>query len=160
MGFEPTVGLPLLLISSQVPLTTQPPFQPLVCWPTMIFQVIIKLNQRAFISHESALGASGFVAGLNPTPPEPSGRGGYQRIRGCDFPGLLKTFDDQCPFLFQKLRPNAARFGGHGFAAGIIVSLAASRQDLSREFNINMIRRLPGGVRKITGMPSCQPHER
>jgi hypothetical protein len=27
VGFEPTVGLPLLLISSQVPLTTQPPFQ-------------------------------------------------------------------------------------------------------------------------------------
>jgi hypothetical protein len=26
VGFEPTVGLPLLLISSQVPLTTQPPF--------------------------------------------------------------------------------------------------------------------------------------
>ena len=30
MGFEPTVGLPLLLISSQVPLTTQPPFQPFI----------------------------------------------------------------------------------------------------------------------------------
>jgi hypothetical protein len=29
VGFEPTVELPLLLISSQVPLTTQPPFQPL-----------------------------------------------------------------------------------------------------------------------------------
>ena len=28
VGFEPTVELPLLLISSQVPLTTQPPFQP------------------------------------------------------------------------------------------------------------------------------------
>jgi hypothetical protein len=28
VGFEPTVGLPLLLISSQVPLTTQPPFRP------------------------------------------------------------------------------------------------------------------------------------
>ena len=27
VGFEPTVGLPLLLISSQVPLTTQPPFR-------------------------------------------------------------------------------------------------------------------------------------
>ena len=27
VGFEPTVELPLLLISSQVPLTTQPPFQ-------------------------------------------------------------------------------------------------------------------------------------
>ena len=27
-GFEPPVGLPLLLISSQMPLTTQPPFQP------------------------------------------------------------------------------------------------------------------------------------
>ncbi len=26
VGFEPTVELPLLLISSQVPLTTQPPF--------------------------------------------------------------------------------------------------------------------------------------
>ena len=26
VGFEPTAGLPLLLISSQVPLTTQPPF--------------------------------------------------------------------------------------------------------------------------------------
>jgi hypothetical protein len=30
VGFEPTDGLPHLLISSQVPLTTQPPFQPLV----------------------------------------------------------------------------------------------------------------------------------
>ena len=27
MGFEPTVRLPVRLISSQVPLTTQPPFQ-------------------------------------------------------------------------------------------------------------------------------------
>jgi hypothetical protein len=27
VGFEPTVELPLLLISSQVPLTTQPPFR-------------------------------------------------------------------------------------------------------------------------------------
>ena len=26
VGFEPTDGLPRLLISSQVPLTTQPPF--------------------------------------------------------------------------------------------------------------------------------------
>jgi hypothetical protein len=30
VGFEPTVELPLLLISSQVPLTTQPPFQPFI----------------------------------------------------------------------------------------------------------------------------------
>ena len=30
VGFEPTVGLLLLLISSQVPLTTQPPFHPLL----------------------------------------------------------------------------------------------------------------------------------
>ncbi|MDB6065831.1 MAG: hypothetical protein JWR26_2039 [Pedosphaera sp.] len=30
VGFEPTVGLLLLLISSQVPLTTQPPFPPLI----------------------------------------------------------------------------------------------------------------------------------
>ena len=29
VGFEPTVRLPVLLISSQMPLTTQPPFQPL-----------------------------------------------------------------------------------------------------------------------------------
>ena len=29
-GFEPPVGLPLRLISSQVPLTTQPPFPPLI----------------------------------------------------------------------------------------------------------------------------------
>src|SRR5437868_10012125 len=28
-GFEPPVGLPLRLISSQVPLTTQPPFRPM-----------------------------------------------------------------------------------------------------------------------------------
>src|ERR1035441_2824447 len=28
VGFEPTVRLPVRLISSQVPLTTQPPFQP------------------------------------------------------------------------------------------------------------------------------------
>ena len=30
VGFEPTVRLPVRLISSQVPLTTQPPFQPLI----------------------------------------------------------------------------------------------------------------------------------
>ena len=30
VGFEPTVALRLLLISSQVPLTTQPPFQPFI----------------------------------------------------------------------------------------------------------------------------------
>jgi hypothetical protein len=30
VGFEPTVQLPILLISSQVPLTTQPPFRALV----------------------------------------------------------------------------------------------------------------------------------
>jgi hypothetical protein len=30
VGFEPTVALRLLLISSQVPLTTQPPFLTLV----------------------------------------------------------------------------------------------------------------------------------
>jgi hypothetical protein len=27
VGFEPTVRLPVLLISSQMPLTTQPPFR-------------------------------------------------------------------------------------------------------------------------------------
>jgi hypothetical protein len=30
VGFEPTDELPHLLISSQVPLTTQPPFQPFI----------------------------------------------------------------------------------------------------------------------------------
>jgi hypothetical protein len=30
VGFEPTVRLPVRLISSQVPLTTQPPFPPFV----------------------------------------------------------------------------------------------------------------------------------
>jgi hypothetical protein len=30
VGFEPTVALRLRLISSQVPLTTQPPFQPFI----------------------------------------------------------------------------------------------------------------------------------
>ena len=30
VGFEPTVALRLLLISSQMPLTTQPPFLPLI----------------------------------------------------------------------------------------------------------------------------------
>ena len=30
VGFEPTVALRLLLISSQVPLTTQPPFRPFI----------------------------------------------------------------------------------------------------------------------------------
>ncbi len=32
-GFEPPVGLPLRLISSQVPLTTQPPFRSIVLKP-------------------------------------------------------------------------------------------------------------------------------
>ena len=31
VGFEPTVALRLLLISSQVPLTTQPPFRAPIC---------------------------------------------------------------------------------------------------------------------------------
>src|SRR5579863_9602972 len=39
VGFEPTVGLPLLLISSQVPLTTQPPFQ------TTVFTAFLSLFQ-------------------------------------------------------------------------------------------------------------------
>ena len=30
VGFEPTLGLPLSLISSQVPSTTQPPFRTLI----------------------------------------------------------------------------------------------------------------------------------
>ena len=30
VGFEPTLGLPLSLISSQVPSTTQPPFHSLI----------------------------------------------------------------------------------------------------------------------------------
>ena len=34
VGFEPTVQLPVLLISSQVPLTTQPPFRR---WSAILF---------------------------------------------------------------------------------------------------------------------------
>jgi hypothetical protein len=45
VGFEPTVGLLLLLISSQVPLTTQPPFRG---------------NGRPYISHGCPVAASGF----------------------------------------------------------------------------------------------------
>jgi hypothetical protein len=45
VGFEPTLGLPLSLISSQVPSTTQPPFQP-------------EIGQS--ISHVCPLGASRF----------------------------------------------------------------------------------------------------
>ena len=36
VGFEPTDELPHLLISSQVPLTTQPPFQPLIAMPQYV----------------------------------------------------------------------------------------------------------------------------
>ena len=43
VGFEPTLGLPLSLISSQVPSTTQPPFHSVY---------------GPFISHGSAPGAS------------------------------------------------------------------------------------------------------
>ena len=37
VGFEPTDGLPRLLISSQVPLTTQPPFRAFICKGFMRF---------------------------------------------------------------------------------------------------------------------------
>ena len=60
VGFEPTVELPLLLISSQVPLTTQPPFQPFVymgflgCFhPAVGFHRLISSNQT--ISTQNAL---------------------------------------------------------------------------------------------------------
>jgi hypothetical protein len=46
VGFEPTLGFPLSLISSQVPSTTQPPFQPLIIndllqIPTLQFDFLI-----------------------------------------------------------------------------------------------------------------------
>ncbi len=50
VGFEPTVGLPLLLISSQVPLTTQPPFQPFIInqTPETGSAIIPKCPRRLF----------------------------------------------------------------------------------------------------------------
>ena len=36
VGFEPTVALRLLLISSQMPLTTQPPFQPRIFGASLV----------------------------------------------------------------------------------------------------------------------------
>ena len=46
VGFEPTVQLPVLLISSQVPLTTQPPFQP-VFFLTVLLVPCYHLSARA-----------------------------------------------------------------------------------------------------------------
>ena len=47
VGFEPTLGLPLSLISSQVPSTTQPPFHSLshqspLVWPIKVNGKIIR----------------------------------------------------------------------------------------------------------------------
>ena len=41
VGFEPTLGLLLSLISSQVPSTTQPPFQPFIHKPLIIGDSLI-----------------------------------------------------------------------------------------------------------------------
>ena len=43
-GFEPPVRFPVRLISSQVPLTTQPPFQPLLIKEAQRFQKILLDN--------------------------------------------------------------------------------------------------------------------
>src|SRR5258708_5492028 len=41
VGFEPTVALPLRLISSQVPLTTQPPFHSFICNNLKTFEQLL-----------------------------------------------------------------------------------------------------------------------
>ena len=50
VGFEPTVGLPQRLISSQVPSTTQPPFQPIIlpALTAIPFQPVFPLAPRSF----------------------------------------------------------------------------------------------------------------
>jgi hypothetical protein len=64
VGFEPTVALRLLLISSQVPLTTQPPFRALVSSVYQHFIVTGKMiyqqfERRALIEIENAFGNQG-----------------------------------------------------------------------------------------------------
>ena len=54
VGFEPTLGFPLSLISSQVPSTTQPPF--------------LRHSLRLFISHVHTLGASRFEGNFEAAP--------------------------------------------------------------------------------------------
>ena len=50
VGFEPTVALRLLLISSQVPLTTQPPFHAVVCEHTVAVEMALaKSKAHCFI---------------------------------------------------------------------------------------------------------------
>ena len=63
VGFEPTVGLRLRLISSQVPLTTQPPFRQLNNNNWQITQT----NQ----SDHSTLPSDTSRMPKRPTPPEP-----------------------------------------------------------------------------------------
>ena len=58
VGFEPTDGLPHLLISSQVPLTTQPPFQP----PDLTLDVRAQVSRaEPGVSARTARGASWVV---------------------------------------------------------------------------------------------------
>jgi hypothetical protein len=42
VGFEPTLGLPLSLISSQVPSTTQPPFLSTFYLPTLVARISLR----------------------------------------------------------------------------------------------------------------------
>ena len=55
VGFEPTVRLPVRLISSQVPLTTQPPFPPFVVSYYARIEVNGKTIQKTLRTAENRL---------------------------------------------------------------------------------------------------------
>ena len=94
VGFEPTVRLPVRLISSQVPLTTQPPFQPLIGLvsnrmhyaPTRTNGNIIRQSQRG-VSRQ-------YHRDCNETPhpsPLPLVKGRGRRQQGGGLPASLPS---------------------------------------------------------------------
>ena len=63
VGFEPTVRLPVLLISSQMPLTTQPPFQTHF---GVSAGAVLATDSRLYTTTGYALAASCFGASRKP----------------------------------------------------------------------------------------------
>lgn len=62
VGFEPTVELPLLLISSQMPLTTQPPFR----WNARVRRIYGKAELSGKLNQAPTLNVTGRRRGDSP----------------------------------------------------------------------------------------------
>src|SRR5271169_3158014 len=84
VGFEPTVRLPVRLISSQVPLTTQPPFQPFIIKhlhqpPSLCFLPVSLLYSPWFLTVQPESDAQ--TTAINETKPCPKTAGGARFLR-------------------------------------------------------------------------------